>query len=66
MNETLHFLRLPLLGRTQFERKPFVFLSVSKYLMHFVIKEIMANDFQCRVQIIKLNADGFTKLIFRG
>ena len=34
--------------------------------LYFVIKEIIANDFQCRVQLLKLNTDGFTKLIFRG
>ena len=34
--------------------------------LYFVIKEIIANDLQCRVQLLKLNTDGFTKLIFRG
>ena len=34
--------------------------------LDFVIKEIMANDFECTVQSTKLSTNGFTKLIFRG
>ena len=34
--------------------------------MYFVIKEIMANYFECTAQPTKLNTDGFAKLIFRG
>ena len=63
MNEIL---RLSLLGWTQFERKPFVFLSVSMYLIDclFVIKDVMANDFQNTIQPTNLNTDGFTKFFF--